>query len=130
MGFSQDAKVDKSYPVRVAYQFKVSEMNGEKESIVYPYTFEDSLVLENRGLFQGLEKGTGLLRKMCAAAKETDFEKSAQLMYKEITEKGAKKAEFALELFYFQDPNILKTPLYIEEGLNWLEGKLAAGKPL
>jgi hypothetical protein len=128
--FAEDAKVDTIYPVRVAYQIKVSHTDSEKEAVAYPYTFEDSLVLENRSIFQGLVKATGLLNKMSSAAKEPDFEKGAQLMYEEITKKSAKKAEFALELFYFQDPNIVKTPSYIEEGLNWLEGKLVSGKSI
>ena len=45
-------------------------------------------------------------------------------MFDAITDKGSKKAEFALELFYFNEPNILITPAYIKEGLDWLEGKL------
>lgn len=130
LNFAENAKIDTIYPVRIAYQFKVSHTDSEEEAIAYPYTFEDSLVLENRSIFQGLVKATGLLNKMSSAAKEPDFEKSAQLMYDEITKKSAKKAEFALELFYFQDPNILKTPSYIEEGLKWLEARLVSGKSI
>jgi hypothetical protein len=49
-------------------------------------------------------------------------------MYESITAQGAKKAEFALELLYIQEPDILVTPKYIKEGLNWLEKKLIAEK--
>lgn len=49
-------------------------------------------------------------------------------MYDAINDKNAKKAEFALELFYFEEPNILRTPIYIKEGLTWLEGELKKNK--
>ena len=49
-------------------------------------------------------------------------------MYDAITDKGEIKAEFALELFYFNEPNILLTPAYIKEGLDWLEEKLKPKK--
>ena len=49
-------------------------------------------------------------------------------MYKIITDPTSKKAEFALELFYFKEPDILATPKYIEEGLLWIEKKLKKQK--
>jgi len=91
---------------------------------VYPYTFEDSLVMENKNIFKELAKGKGLLKKMIDASKEVDIKKSAKDMYEIIADKSAKKAEFALELFYFEEPNILTAPGYIQEGLKWLEEKL------
>ena len=36
-------------------------------------------------------------------------------------QKTAKKAEFALDVLYFEDPKKIKTPTYIKEGLDWLE---------
>jgi hypothetical protein len=45
-------------------------------------------------------------------------------MYDAITKTGAKKAEFALELLFFEDPKTLATPTYIKEGLDWLENQL------
>jgi predicted ATP-dependent endonuclease of OLD family len=116
------------HPIKVAYQIPLQVNNGKKDIEVYPYTFEDSLVMENRLIFEKISKGTGLLAKMVSASKIDDIEKSAKEMYDVITEKGAKKAEFALELLYFQEPNDLTTPEYIKQGLDWLETKLVSKK--
>ncbi|CAM3500298.1 AAA family ATPase [Aquirufa ecclesiirivi] len=121
-------KVDKTFPIKVTFQIPISLNDGKKDVKVNPYTFEDALVLENREIFQALTQGTGLLKKMIIAAKETDIEKSAQSMFDFITANGAKKAEFALELLFFEEPNKLITPTYIKEGLDWLESKLIVQK--
>lgn len=121
-------KEDKNYPVRIAYQTPIEIKEAGKKTTVYPYTFEDSLVLENREVFAGLTEAKGLLKKMVTATKEKTVQKSADLMYETITHPSSKKAEFALELFYFKEPNVLKTPQYIEEGLHWLEDKLISQK--
>jgi predicted ATP-dependent endonuclease of OLD family len=126
--FPETNKEDKTLPIKVVYQIPLTINDGKKDVTINPYTFEDSLVMENRTVFQGLKKGTGLLKKMIDASNEKDIEKSAQAMYDCITQTGAKKAEFALELFYFEEPNILTTPKYIDEGLKWLELKLLSQK--
>ncbi len=121
-------KEDSVLPIKIAFQTPIIVNSGKADITVNPYTFEDSLVMENRLIFQALTQGKGLLKKMISAANETDIEKSGQLMYDCITETGAKKAEFALELFYIEEPNKLKTPDYIKEGLDWLESKLISQK--
>lgn len=119
------SKEHKDYPIRVAYQIPVKICDSTE---VYPYTFEDSLVMENIAVFKNIKKSKGLLKKMAEAASETDVKKSAKEMYNAITTDGAKKAEFALELLYFQDPNTITIPQYIKEGLVWLESKLVNKK--
>ena len=119
------SKQHKNYPIQVAYQIPI-KITDKIE--VYPYTFEDSLVMENREIFKNITDSSGLLKKMVKAASETDIKKSAKSMYETIIAKGAKKAEFALELLYFQDPNTLTVPQYIKEGLDWLEKKLISKK--
>lgn len=109
-------------PIKVAFQIP---LKVDETTTVYPYTFEDSLVMENRSIFQGISVSSGLLSNMISAAKEKDLKKSAKGMFDAITSKGAKKAEFALELLYFEEPQKLKTPNYIKEGLDWLEKKLS-----
>lgn len=113
-------KEDKKFPVRVCYQIPIEI----EKTAVNPYTFEDSLVMENREFFQKLGKGNGLLKKMTIAANEKTVERAATAMYEAITHKGAKKAEFALELFYLEESQTLICPGYIQQGLNWLEEKL------
>lgn len=117
-------KIDSTLPIRVAFQVPLKIDKVE----VFPYTFEDSLVMENRDIFKALNHTSGLLGNIITAAKKADIKESAKDMYEAITDKGAKKAEFALELLYLQEPNELKTPQYIKEGLDWLRGKLLEGK--
>lgn len=128
LDLKEEDKEDKNLPVKTAYQIPVTVHDGKKDVNIYPYTFEDSLVMENKEIFQKLTKGAGLLKEMRDASNKTGIEESAQAMYEAITKKGAKKAEFALELFYFEEPNTLKTPQYIQQGLNWLESKLIVQK--
>lgn len=122
-------KEDAVFPVRVAYQSQLVIPESAINNIpVYPYTFEDCIVIENRELFQKMPKATGLLQKMIDAAKDTNVTSSANKLYNNITEKGARKAEFALELLYLQEPDKLGVPTYIKEGLVWLEEKLLSNK--
>lgn len=135
-----------SHPIRVAYQFPVDvtfkvDNNKDKVEEAIPYTFEDSLVFENLDLFKNL-KGEkintidpgedkfksliGLMNKMKIAANKTNAKDSSKDMYDAL--KNGKKAEFALELLYLQEPEILKVPKYIEEGLDWLQEKLKIKK--
>lgn len=114
------------YPVRIAYQTEV-DISGTK---VYPYTFEDALVLENIETFKTITEATGLLKKMVKAANESDPNISAEQTYLAINGKGVKKAEFALDVLYFKDPTSLRTPTYISEGLNWLQSILKTEKKI
>lgn len=128
LSLASEKKEDINYPVKIAYQIPVILKESKKDVVVYPYTFEDSLVLENRKIFSKLHKSKGLLKKMVDATNEATIQKSADEMYAIITNPASKKAEFALELFYFEEPNVLTTPKYIEEGLVWLEKKLITRK--
>lgn len=116
--FEEKLLVD--FPIRVAYQSEI-DLSGIK---VYPYTFEDALVLENVDKFKSISATSGLLKKMVQAAMEDDVINSAQKAYEAINSEGAKKAEFALDVMYFEAPEELKVPTYIKEGLNWLENLL------
>lgn len=126
--FAEANKIDANHPVRVAYQMPITINDGKNDITVNPYTFEDALVMENRAIFKALQNGTGLLKKMIDASKIEDIDQSAQGMYDAITASGAKKAEFALDLFFFEEPKKLTTPQYIQEGLDWLEAKLIIQK--
>ena len=45
-----------------------------------------------------------------------------EALYNALSSK--KKAEFALDLLYMQDPESLVVPGYIKDGLNWLSDQL------
>ena len=122
MTFEEKVKEDLS--IRVAYQKAIKI--GEED--VFPYTFEDVLVLENKEAFKSIDNSISLLKKMVEAAKIDDIKGSAQKAYEEINGKGAKKAEFALDVLYYKDPQSINTPLYIKEGLEWIEEQLKGKK--
>ncbi|MGO3384336.1 MAG: ATP-dependent endonuclease [Acinetobacter guillouiae] len=111
-------------PVRIAYQTEI-DISGTK---VYPYTFEDALVLENIETFKTISATAGLLKKMVEATNAIDPNLAAKEAYLAINTDGVKKAEFALDILYFKEPASLKIPAYIKEGLDWLENKLQPQK--
>lgn len=108
-----DKKQDSPFPLCVVFQTPVKFNNTE----ILPYTFEDSLIFENKTVFEGIKDAKGMLKK---AKDITD----AQSAFNTIRESGFKKAEFALDLLYLQNFDDLKVPAYISEGLQWLESRL------
>lgn len=115
-------------PIRVAYQKAIEIESVSGTTTVYPYTFEDALVIENREIFKTLADSTGLLKKMVEVSKKADLAELAKEAYTIINDKQAKKAEFALDVLYFEDPKKIKTPTYIKEGLDWIEEQLKGSK--
>lgn len=110
-------------PIRVAFQGEV-DIKGEK---IYPYTFEDALVLENIETFKAISSATGLLKKMVEAT-IFDPKDAAKKAYDEINSVGAKKAEFALDILYYEEPSKIKPPTYIKNGLQWVASQLTKDK--
>ncbi|MEN6520059.1 MAG: AAA family ATPase [Armatimonadota bacterium] len=108
--------------VRASYQYPITIKLKDKNEEALPYTFEDALIFENLETFRELE-GTGLIAKCKQAI--VNASTVSGLGTKLFNELGtAKKAEFALELLFLQDPNALKVPTYIAGGLSWLEQQL------
>lgn len=128
LNLSSDDKVKKDLPIRVAYQKAIEFENEGNKSIVYPYTFEDALVVENKESFKAIINSTGLLKKMVDASKKEDLKELVKETYTIINDKQAKKAEFALDVLYFEDLQKIKTPSYIKEGLDWIEEQLKSNK--
>lgn len=122
----EEKKEHTDFPIKVAYQLPLKISNQGVDVVVYPYTFEDSLVMENRDIFRQISDSTGLMKKMYQAANKTNITESAKEMYEAINSQNVKKAEFALELLFFKEPKDLKTPRYIKEGLDWLKKKLSS----
>lgn len=123
-----DDKVKKDLPIRVAYQKAIEIESDSETTTIYPYTFEDALVMENKEIFKTIVSSTGLLKKMVEASKKEDIKELAKEAYTIINDKQAKKAEFALDVLYFEDPEKIKTPTYIKEGLDWIEEQLKGSK--
>lgn len=119
-------KISKNNLVRVAYQVPfTTEYKGIADTIVTPYTFEDALVFSNINFFEELVSPTGLIKKMVDALKKDRVDEASADMFKAL--QTGKKAEMALELLYLEDPKKLEAPLYIKEGLEWLNNKLNQG---
>ncbi|HMW70345.1 MAG TPA: AAA family ATPase [Cellvibrionaceae bacterium] len=110
--------------VRVAYPCltKIQYLSGKNEEAI-PYTFEDALVLENLTMFKAITDRKGLLKKMADAVTKATLDEACEEMFIALG-KNAKKAEMALELLYTTEPNLLKPPAYIKEGLDWLNTML------
>ena len=127
---SANDKQSENKQFRVAYQYpvklKYKDDSDEEEAI--PYTFEDSLALTNVNLFRGYQAPEGLLKKLKEALEKETLSEASKEMYESVTAKHSNKAEMALELLYLTEPNELKPPAYISEGLKWLEDKLTERK--
>ena len=99
---------------------------SDKEAIAS--TFEDCLVYTNYELFKAISTDdTGSLVKSVSDEinSATSFEDFHKGVYKILRNgKSDQKAEFALDLIYAIDPDVLKVPTYIGEGLEWLQAYL------
>jgi predicted ATP-dependent endonuclease of OLD family len=117
-------KYDDFFSIRVAYQspvlININDSQDSEEAL--SNTFEDALIFENLLIFKTLS-GIGMIKKFKDAIdKQTTSASLGQNMFAIL--KDGKKAEFALELLYLQEPKELKIPTYINEGLTWLQTQL------
>ena len=126
LALPDDAKQTADGLVRVAYQcpITVEFKEGEDGDEAIPYTFEDSLTLTNLVQFRGYAESAGLLKKLQAALRKDTLEDASKDMFDSL-EKGS-KAEMALELLYRSEPDQVKPPGYIADGLKWLGKNLDA----
>lgn len=123
LDLSSDRKVRGN--VRAAYQFgaMVKYHADDKEEEAIPYTFEDAIALSNIQLFRGLTESTGMVKKMHEATMRDSLKECSTSLYKALE---GEKAKMALDLLYDVDPGRLTVPMYIDEGLKWLENELCA----
>lgn len=108
----------------VAFQQPIEAMHRDERGTVWPSTFEDAVALENLEAIAKLEGGALTKRFQAAIAETTSLgELSAQLFA--ALRQRAPKAEFALDVLCRSDTVDIRTPHYINEGLQWLEGQLS-----
>lgn len=108
--------------IRFAYQCGIFvEYDKTKSEEAIPYTFEDALALTNIKLFREIAKPRGMLAKMQDSLKLKSLEECATSLYQALE---LDKAGLALDLMYSADPESLQVPLYIKEGLDWLQEQL------
>lgn len=110
--------------MRVAYQVPVDvELCPDAApAAAIPRTFEDALVLENIELFRGLDSTDLLGRFKQAIANSKDVQALSTALCNAVD--SGSKAGFALDLLYREDLKSVRLPIYITEGLEWLQEKL------
>ncbi len=119
---SNNDKLSKCEQIRVAYQIPLNiDINNVVEEAL-PYTFEDSLIFNNITLFKTFVDKGGWAQDFASTLSKNTIKETSQEMFK-LLEK-CKKAEFALELLFLEDPATLSPPNYIKEGLDWLQERL------
>lgn len=122
LDLKEDDKKSKDFPIKVSYQYPIKVTIDAKEQEAIPYTFEDALVFTNLDFFSGYA-GEGIIKdfKEAVTANKTALSMGKALI--EVIDK-TKKAEFALELLYIEEPKNLLVPKYISKGLDWLKTEL------
>ena len=115
---------DPAFAVRAAYQcpVQVEFPVGTHHIEALANTFEDALVFNNLPLFSTLS-GEGLIEDFTEAVNNmATIDALGKQMFALL--KNGNKAEFALNILYLEDPGQLNVPLYIHEGLLWLQERL------
>ena len=116
------------YSIRVAYQTPVTINYEGNDKEALASTFEDCLVYTNYQTFKNLstnDSGSLVKKIRDTINSSTTFEAFLTGVYQTLRNgKSDQKAEFALDLIYAIDPNVLEVPSYIDEGLKWLQSCL------
>jgi predicted ATP-dependent endonuclease of OLD family len=114
--------------VRIAYQTPIKvKYKGKRRVEIIPYTFEDALAFANMDAFieENGVKGNGLTKKIRKAFEEDTAGKCHEKMISAMYNDNGKKAELATDILMWDNAETnLNTPVYIEEGLNWLNDQL------
>lgn len=117
---------------RICFQTPVNINFKEQMKTVYPYTFEESIYFENLVIINDKfttkkiknspkVKATGVLYKMLKAEENDEFNNYRADVFAALENN---KVDMAMDLIYGLDPQELKAPKYIKEGLEWLESAI------
>ena len=113
------------FSIRIAYQIPIQIEYKDAKMEAITSTFEDSLIYSNFEFFSSETEKNGVIYDIQDTIKScNNFEELHKKIYEKIRNKNFQKAEFALDLIFSRDPNEIKVPNYIEEGLEWLEEQL------
>jgi hypothetical protein len=121
--------------LRVTYQTPVNIILSNKEVEVLSATFEASLVYANYSAIIKLYdddakldskdrvfKDSDFIAKVAAAFHKSSADDVCNEIYSTVRNKSNDKVSFALDLIYWLEK--AEAPLYIKEGLAWLQSKL------
>ena len=115
-----------SYSIRIAYQTPVNVNFKGSITEALSSTFEDCFVYSNFELFNNLndlDDTNGLVSVVHNAIKSaSSFEELHNIIYTTLKDgQSNQKAEFALDIIYTLDPDVITIPAYIDAGLDWLQ---------
>lgn len=109
--------------VCVVYQMGIDIKENDVTSTLYPYTFEDAFAITNIDIFRN-----GNYAKMGSLTTVNNIFKNGKTisdsvckLFKKLDSGQFKKAEFATWILFSDICEIMETPNYIKEGLNWLK---------
>lgn len=124
--------VDKGYKIRVAYQKGIPFSSDRGTIMIYPRTFEDAFIFSNLECIQNTNIDSiqddcsqlALVQKTLTENKNKD--NLGACIFKMIDKNSFKKAEFALEMLFYCDPEQMVIPKYMEDGFSWLYEQLSS----
>lgn len=120
-----ECKEPYKYYVRIAYQTPVKIECNEQCYDALSSTFEDCLIYTNYKFFKNMNNNDihGLVKKINESINQSNsFEELQKNIYDMMRSgESTQKAKFALDIIYDIDPNDIAVPVYIEEGLEWLQ---------
>lgn len=110
------------YQIRIAYQTPIKICYQNKKIEALSRTFEDSLIYSNWHTFEGMQvsdPGQLIMKLKEGLDNKDSFETIKSKIFESLKQSDV-KAEFALDLIYSIDPDMMVVPQYIDEGLKWL----------
>ena len=114
-------KVFQDDTIRIAYQTPTTVSVGKISGEALSATFEETLVYANLDKVCELDD-SGIIQKVKDAVQGTKIDDFCAKIYEAIHDSSDNKVSFALELMYKLDQ--VKIPIYITDGLDWLQKKL------
>jgi hypothetical protein len=121
----QESGVDNSFKVRMTYQIPIDvTWNGETAGLC-GRTLEEAFGLENADWCQAEDQRPIGLKLRTPLATPGEF---ASALHKRVTGKSFDKTKFALGVLT-KSPASWRVPLYIKEGLRWLDSKVSFELP-
>lgn len=112
--------------VRVAYQCRTNVTWGEDTAALAGRTLEEAFALENLEWCQ--HKDRRALQLRIAKNDKKTLTELVNRIHKRVQAKSFSKTDFALALLA-EDPTSWVVPVYVAEGLRWLEHEIAPPSP-
>jgi len=120
LALSAEEKTDKLKDRCVAFQTGITVGEGDKVFPMIPRTIEEAFAYDNFSILRSGKLSVGI-------DVSDNLENAYQELFERITSSSFKKTDFALDVLASECEWV--TPVYIVEGLQWLERRLAKVEP-